>query len=448
MAPVSTPARDVKARRWVWIAAAAAVAVAVLFVMFAESTSVHLDLQLVAGERVQPSVVPMRAFLFDESGALPELVAAPVEVEIASGDRVVARGRLDPTPAGDMAGSVDLTSVPHGSYALRASSEGAEVVRELEVAPEPARSERRPRAASPLQAFAEFPIRAVEGHTAPSSFEARVAGGACVPELECTLLVDLAPAHDLRIVESAAVEIVAPPRVRDGVWAASIRVRGADVELGLEALREGVVVAGRTVRLPLALGGFVFDVEGCTPPCRPEARFEGADRPVIVDAFRDAVWNKTATLAVAELDDARLPFELEEPGLWHLQARTDPFSTRNAFVRAIDLGERSERGRFDRALDELEPFELPRAVSGSERMHEELESRKSIVRIASVVLVLAAGALTVVFVARRGLAATAVARRIEGTKRRGIDLLVVLGAVLGLSLIFAGVAFWLLLKGL
>jgi hypothetical protein len=446
MAPVSTPARDVKARRWVWIGAAVAVAVAILLVMFAESASVHMDLQLVGNERVPPDEVPMRAFLFDESDAIPELVAAPVEIEIGRGERVLARATLVPTAAGDMAGSIDLSSLSNGSYVLRASADGAEVVRELEIASEGAEAPRQPRAAGPLQTFAAFPVRAVEGQSPPASFELRVAGGACVPELECTLLVDLSAPHELRIVESAAVEIVHAPRVHDGLFVTTVRVRGADVELGLEALRDDVVVAGRTVRLPLALGGFVFDVEACTPPCRPVARFAGADRPVIVDAFRDGVWNKTATLAVDELDDGRLPFELERQGRWYLQARTDPFSTENAFVRAV--GATSERDRFDRAVDELEPFELPRAISGAERSKEELEGRKSLVRIASVVLVVAAGALTVVFVARRGLAATAQARRIEGTRRRGLDLLVVLGAVLALGLIFAGVAFWLLLKGL
>ena len=227
-----------------------------------------------------------------------------------------------------------------------AEYEGETVVveRALHVSPDVRAGPASPRLALPLSHYEAHAMSRVPGETPPSMFDLRVLGGGCVPELPCELLV-LAGEPPVEVVlESTPALTVAltPPRgERAGFHAFAVAVHGPEATAEFVATRGGRVVARRAFRLPVILAGRAVEVVRTLlpSPARPRIHVRAAgDRALIVDAFRDGIWNRTVTLSAAEARDGfELPDGVLAPGLWRIQVRGDPFEAGAATSRLVHV---------------------------------------------------------------------------------------------------------------
>jgi hypothetical protein len=480
---------------------AAAVAVGLVMLVVETAGPTH-ELQLVAPSEAAPGeVVPLRAQLFAgiERPQGPELAEADVEVALlpgaaadgAAGDgaaAAVARTRLVPGAARSMEGRLAVpTGLPIGPYRLVASSEGARVTAPIRLAAAPAPLGSADRAGSALQGLWLGPVEASPGAVAPDALDVRVDGAVCVPEQPCALLVRVgAPPAAVRLEASPSVEPLAPPGATaeglappsaertDGVVRLEVRVHGFEAETTLLAYRDDAVVARRPLRLPVSLGE-----PACLAPRRiaagasPPLAVRGAqpDRGVIVDAFLDGRWRHTASFAPAALAEPRpLPFALSA-GTWRLQARSDPFSSSAACARTIVAGDvaaaslatdAQERAaaattRDDALLlaylladDDADRVATPPPASGRDEAIARTVAAQRDVRVLAVAVLLFCAVVMALFVVRRGLAASAEARRLlreagavdaddPSRRRRDLWTVLLIAAAIALAFLVAAV---------
>ncbi|MFW6050720.1 MAG: hypothetical protein ACODAU_06075 [Myxococcota bacterium] len=486
----------------------APVAVAVLFtaVILAGAGSPGADLQLVAPEAAPPGrEVALRALLLAELDRPegPELRQAPVAVRLeASGGGRLASGVLRPSLGDGMEGTIALPAGREGDFRLRARATlDGETVR----VQAPLRVERgapplasRGRLASPLQQYLPFPVRPVGEAAPPRPFEARIEGGACVPEQACRVLVWVGePAAAVAVEPTAAVEPVggAEAARTAGLVAFTVRVHGPEADLHLVARRGGEPVARRTVRLPIAQGAPALELPEriLEAPAAPVLRVRGVEPgdAVLVDAFREGHWERSGSAVVGGDGALGTPFDPLGTGVWRLQVRKDVLSqeaaaTRMAVVHAPGADRTSAAGQLARrsrhagfgdrfagavlggevpgasptadqvsflaALHELELIRLPQAHSGHLQRVVGAESTAGTWRMAAALAVLLVGMGVGIYVWRRGIRAQRQARRIleesEGAALgdRGVPWSVV-GTAAFVVAVFGTVALLMLSRG-
>ena len=165
---------------------------------------------------------------------------------------------------------------------------------------------------------------------APRTIDPRIAEGACVPELPCTLLVWLGGADgvvQVRDLGGARFERSIAPVV-GGFAELSLIVRGHEALVDVVALGPGgAPVASRRVRLPVVPGAMVARLTSREGRVSVEWKDLGAPRPVLLDLFEGRRW-----VAALSLDPENDGFELPAPGVWRVQLRRDLFSDNTAAV--------------------------------------------------------------------------------------------------------------------
>jgi hypothetical protein len=485
-------------------------ALALVAVLTGRDLEVESDLHLVApAQIVSGETMPVRAQLYAHlrrpEGA--ELVAAETAVELRVGKRVVARGRLRPSHARSLDGMLALPAGLHGRAVLAAEARlDGELVRSerlVEVAARPAGAvEPRPRPLRALQRFAPGPLqRRSPDAEPPSSLTLQIEGGACVPERRCSALVHVGePAASVRVLASASVapdaRSAAPSRSSSGVVVLRFVTHGPEAELRIAAEREGVQVAARSFRLPVALGADALrELPRVLPePAAPRAGLQQEEPGCIVDAFLAGRWLRTGTLRDCRGGEA-LPFGGLPAGLWRLQLRRDPFASDGAAVATLYVRARAETDagvleRLARAALERDPEDalaraaieqpqahvadfassahylialldagvvaLPEPTSGHPRALARLAAARSRARKLAL-FALALCAITLgLHVAQRGLAAADEANRLMAAagedagrldRQRLRMTLRVLATVSSLLLAFAAIAAYVIVRG-
>lgn len=320
-------------------------AFALALVLFGAQRDTDYDLQLIVAGAAQPGEeLPMRALLYEKLRSIegPRVVARALDVQLEDlSGHVIARGRLSPSRAGygDIEGSLRIPERQPGEFRLRVSTEvdtvRLEVERTLKVG-DPAVNPVQGRSVRALQQFSEGPLQPEPGAVAPGVLRVRVGGGACVPEEECRIFVHVGlPAASVWIEgnstvtpQPAATQISEPS---SGVRALSVVTHGPEAQLWLRASRNGVQVARRSVRLPVALGASALRLKAAIVRAGQPLAFEllGGEGGCIVDVFRDGVWIRTTSAPSCTRPQ---PIAALPPGVYRIQARRDPFSSATAGV--------------------------------------------------------------------------------------------------------------------
>lgn len=461
-----------------------AVFAVVLAVFLSERAAVSHELQIVAPPAAARGArMPIRALLFGglDGPAVPELRSAPVSVRLLEGERVWAETELTPSVAGGAEGHVTVPADAPDALRIEAvarldGAPVASVARALPVADERPVAERTGRMAHAVQHFEPGSVEAVGDAIPPHPFEPRVAGGACVPEAPCDVLVHVGdPPASVRLMGHERAEVGPPstPSETRGLVVLPVTIHGPEGHVVLEARRAGTTVARRPLQLPVALAtpAVAIEARAIAPGEAPRVAVEVlGDRPgVILDGYRDGAWAATGSMAPAA-GTVEAPIALPEPGLWRLQVRTDPFGAPRAAVRMLAVGDPEAAREAVAALDgdprapegpsdlrfawaaasvEMGLRVLPPAASGVEADRERLEERQKVLRIAALIAMLLGTIVAGALVLRRGVEAALEAQRVmEATgdpeltsaRHRRRTLLSALAIVATLLLAFLGAA--------
>lgn len=338
-------------------------------------TDLDSDLVLVAPDRIDATkLVPIRALAYTGLNATegPRLIATQARVELHSLDAASQPGS-NPGSTGKLLASAAL-SVGHGptlegelripddvyksgspmTLVAHAQIDGSHLTVERKLEQRPAASAApnaapnavpnavppTPRSSRALQRLAVAPIRALTAEPVPSALQPRIAGGSCVPEQPCEVLVHVGePAAELtlELTPSVTLESRSPESATANVVLLRIRAYGPEAEMRLIAKRDGVAIAKRSVRLPIALGADAMQLEPSVVRLsqKPNATLLGADPTGIVDVFANGAWALTQSIGLANANEP-LPIDLpQRTGLFRVQLRRDPFESQSAAVRTI-----------------------------------------------------------------------------------------------------------------
>ncbi len=411
-----------------------AVFAVVLAVFLGERMSIDHELSLAIPDAVAPgAAMPARALVFDrlEMPDGPRLVSAPVELSLVDrSGAALASATLEPSPAGGADGSIAIPAGPSGWIEVvaiaRVDGEPVASVRtSVEVTRHPAQLAPQDRIAGDLQRLELGPV---EGPSPPHALDVRVVGGACVPEERCEVLVHVGePAAAVALAPAASLDVEAPsPAPTSGLTRFVVTVHGPEARTELVATRDGAEVARRRVQLPVALATPALEL---SPRVSSEPRVRASvlgDRPaLLVEAFRDGHWARTASMATTERAVA-LPFALE-PGLWTIEVHTDPFSAERSAVRVVGVpghpsveafargappGADELRFAWAAATYEASVLPVPEGVSGRVDDLARLEARQRVLRIAAGVALLLGLVLAAVLLMLRGLEAAQQAQEV------------------------------------
>jgi hypothetical protein len=450
----------------------------------------------------------MRAFFFVPSDGL-----GPAEVEardgrlvlldasgavVSQGDFMIATRRLTDFDAQGRFGMDGWLEAPEveGEYTIRAMvEEGGEVVARCDapliVTTTPRLSQLAARPMMPMQQWRLGAVQTAEGATSPSALELRVRGGYCVPGSPCELMIWVGspPANITLEGRGLELEEAAAGTAASGIVRRTATVTGPEAAVTIIAATDGAEVARREVQLPIVQSGVPLrdGASICAAPC--EREYVGLEDPVLVDLFRDGVWTGVTTLdpVSSDADGGSQTIALEEPGLWRIQARTDPFGVEAAASHLIYVGDPSDavttmkerlvaegsddaftrampidgvppedQVAFAAALLEMDIVPLPRARSGRAQEDIGLGEDRASLRWVSALFVLAIGLLVAGWVMRRGLVASAEARAlmaeagdVEATSKKNVlsMTLTVAGIVFATLLAFAAAAILVLTRG-
>jgi hypothetical protein len=126
-----------------------------------------------------------------------------------------------------------------------------------------------------------------------------------------------------------------PSAQTNGVVRLAVTTHGPEAQVTLQAEREGVVVATRALRLPVALGVAALHapVRVLRAQARPQLGLDADETGCIVDLFREQRWLQGASLRQCRGGEA-WPSALE-PGVWRAQLRRDPFASESASAFAF-----------------------------------------------------------------------------------------------------------------
>lgn len=439
----------------------ASLAIVMFAVMMGGSAQIDLELQLFVQREVKPGThVAIRGLLLSHLHGpdVPQLESAPAEVVLRtnSGD-VLARTRLLPTEARSLEGHLDVPASLAGRFFLEGRSvlngETARTFASLDIKDAPRPLPTRGRSAYFGQQESLGEMRAEAGQTPPNVFEPRVLGGACVPAIRCDVLVRVgSPAASADFLPSASIQPL-PGNAQDlaettGVVPLAIQLRGPEGESDVRALRGGVAVGARRFQVPVALGEPVLAVNDSVfeAPATPQLRIQGIEmsRAVIVDAFRDGMWERTGVVseAAATQGNVAIPFAPLTEGTWRIQIRTDPFSADSAGTRVVHVvahGTPRDRALRNAIALEVRPYEvpadmdsrqlarlaaftlsaferermtLPTAWSGQHASEEDLQKARTRVRILAVVALGIIALVLALIVALRGMRSAVQAREL------------------------------------
>lgn len=447
-----------------------AVVAVVIAVFLGERMSIDFALSVMVPRHVQPGAsAPVRAYVLEESEA-GGIARLPIELELRDRrGRVIARARLRDSIAGGAEGAIEIPEDASGWIGVRAiARDGGEIVATSETSiravSDPPALPLRPRTARALAQFALGEIETLAG-PAPSPFDVRIAGGSCVPEARCDVLVLLGdPTTTVAIAPDGIT--IEPPR-HGPISVLPMVVHGPEAEIALVASR-AAPIARRTLRVPIALATPALTIArrvGASPRPRLRAEVLG-DRPgVIVDAYQDGQWRHTGSFRPGARDVA-LPYELE-PGLWRLQVHTDPFSSARSAVRTIVVhapgsspdqairalgdapGGPEERLAWLSAEHEDAIIPLPPSINGYTADLERLEARQRVLRSAAGAALLIGILIAAILFFRRGVDAAKVAQRVmaatgdpelASARHRRRTLLSALAIVATVLLAFVGAA--------
>lgn len=434
----------------------------VLFaVMAGEKASIDVELQLFVQHEVKPgSTVAVRGLLLthlhDAEG--PRLATAPADLTLRNGTgHVEARTRLVPTSAMSVEGSLQIPASLEGRYFLEAHAvadgETARTFAPIEISRQAHPLPVRGRSAFFTQQESVAPMQAEAGQTPPRVLEPRVLGGACVPATKCDALVRVGePAASVEMSSSESVHPLplAPDAQGEtsSIVPISFRVDGPEGEVDLRASRGGVLVGTRRYQVPVALGEpslFVTDsvVEAPARPMLTIANVE-TSRAVIVDAFRDGMWERTGVVSESAVQrgPVEIPFAPLGPGNWRIQIRTDPFAADSAATRVIRVVERGTpqeaalrsaialdvtpsqpepgtdlrllrlHAAYSLAAQERDRITLPEPWSGQRETAEQIGAARTRVRIFGSIGLALIAIIVSILVARRGMQSATQARAI------------------------------------
>lgn len=329
------------------VLAPAAAAIVLVVFLGSRAREPRHDLHLVAPARARAGeTLPVRAHLYTglrrPQGA--SLVTSEVRLSLQLDGDEVASTALVRSHADTLDGTLALPPGREGSGRLVAVAAIDEttvrVERPVTIARDGGATPLVPRPMRALQQASAGPIRSVDGHEPPTKLDVRVRGGACVPEIPCTLAIHVgAPGASISVESTPSVSAppgATPSAATEGVVLVDVTTHGPEAELALLAHRDGTLVARRAVRLPNALGAArlapidpVLDA-----PARPTLRLLDPLGGCIVDAFRDERWLRTGARTDCAGGDVP-PFAALEPGVWRVQARSDPFSADSAAVASF-----------------------------------------------------------------------------------------------------------------
>lgn len=407
------------------------------------------------------------------------------------------------TPTLGMEGVIAVPSTARDELVLRAEAplDDGSVARcqaPIRVSRHPRVPEPRGHPIHPLDQYRQFPIEPVGEAQPPNALDLRVIGGACVPSEPCHLSAWVgAPAASVRLEPHPPVTLLSSAEATaptDGIVRFDVRIDGPEAEVELVAARDGVDVARRRVRLPLLLGGVPLEGTFGLLDGQPEVVVP-AHEAVIVDAFRDRLWERTTSASAPTGVHARavLPEDALhlDPGLWRVQMRTDPFGADSAGVRFAylradtesdahalrQIKRRLEREGADDALTprlplpgveprlqaehalallEMDVIQPPAAMSGAEQRDSTLDEHRVRVRWLAVAVIVAVALFVAGYMLRRGLVAAREARDVltmagdrEARSRRSVVSMTlrVVAIVALVVLAFVSVAILLLARG-
>ncbi len=491
----------------------AAAALTVVSVLVVEQIHIDHDLQLILPPSVQPGTrLPVRALLFGQLRSIkgPRLLTAPVRVALLNDKgREVSAARLRPSYADTMEATLPVPRSLRGPATVRAVaalSDGELVGRApLQVRVDAPKMRPTGRPLGALQGFSAGPIRPEPDSTvdAPSAMQVRIVGGACVPEQRCDILVLVgAPAAAIQAQSSAAVTPLGsgakPSRETEGIVALSVVTHGPEAELQLQATRSGLLVARRSIRLPIALAATSLRLPGSIIAKAAQASFRLEDNDEGAACLLDAFYEDRWWLANSHSDCASnppLPLHELRPGVWRVQARRDPFSADTAGVRLFYLRRSGQSdadalravARYAIARDPLDSYARqvaarpavsaaqdlqtqaafllaeqerdlipqPSPVTSHARTQARLQQQRIRLRRFSLAALALAGVCLGLLILRRGLRAASKARHImaaagdSSAQSRRMQLrmaLSVLAAVAALALAFVAIAMYVIAR--
>lgn len=430
-----------------------AVLATVMAVFFGEQLGIDHELLLISPPSGRPGeTLPLRVVVLSNLGRPAGPVLAVASVEVSLRDRqgeLLAEATLAPSPAGGAEGSLVVPDDPPARGVLRAVArvEGrgvASVMRSFDFTRPSPTAELGGRYAHAMQHFELGEIEAVGEETPPSLMSVRVVGGACVPDATCEILVWVgAPPAAVRFAPSAAVTIDSEDEEEhSGLARIALTLHGPEAHLMLEARRGGVLVAQRSMQLPVALATPGLTIEERVGSELADLRVSVLGNPpgLIIDAYQLGAWRRTGSVVPSE-GPFRAPLTALGAGVWRLQVHTDRFASERSASRMVFIGSDVERAIGDvqelssegRGADrptgppalrfawhaaalETDHRQLPPVVRGLEHDLEALEFRRRTLRIAALVaMLLGLVVLGVIFI-RRGIdAALEAARVMEAT---------------------------------
>lgn len=438
MGSADQPSRLRRVADWLLrIGLPSAVLAIVMAVFWGERLGVDHEVQLVAPSSVEPGgALPVRALVFGDIGSDsgPTLSSRPVDLRLRDADgRLLLEERFEPSPAGGADGNLTIPENAGGTLSLQAIARGAdgEALASAQAAVAIGAAEPAPvegRIAGALQRLSLGDVEVLGEAPAPDVLDARVVGAACVPEAPCTLLVHVgAPAAAIRLVGTESAEAVGEGSApTEGLARVHLMTHGPEAVAELEALRDGEPVARRPIQIPTALAtpGLALSARVIDAGEVPELTIDVlGDRPgVIVDAYLDGRWRRTASLA-RPTEPVALPFELSA-GVWTLQVRTDPFSAERAAVRRLAVGapppdvasappgDEADRMAWASADQEVRVRRLPEPVRGLPQDLAKLAERQARLRAAALVAIVLGVVVLVIVFLRRGVDAALEAQRV------------------------------------
>ncbi|MDH5672128.1 MAG: hypothetical protein OEZ06_08265 [Myxococcales bacterium] len=331
------------------LAYSAAAALALATVLVSRGDRIDADLHLIAPvEAPAGRPVPLRARhyvgLTRTEGPVLSDAAVAVELRDAAGT-VHARTRLRPGHANTLEGALTPPAGLVGTLRLRATTGGegpqTRVERPLSLATRAATVQPLPRRLPPLSRLTLGPVRMQQpGPEAPAvTIEPQVAGGACVPEIDCTLYIHAEPAGlRVKLRANASLTPLEPEgAVADPVASLGLRCHGPEAQGVIEVFRGEELLASRSIRLPLALAADAARAQapGLLPTgAQVSLELQGGADSCIADAFHEGHWRHSASLRPCD-GQQPLAFGALSPGRWRIQLRRDPFSAETAAVRAF-----------------------------------------------------------------------------------------------------------------
>ena len=421
----------------------AAVGLILFAVLLVEQDRGPGDLQLAAPSVVRPGEsIALRSWFFETEltkvGAMRQL---PTTVALVDRwDETRASVQLEPSSVGGVEGSLLIPQDVTGWLSLvgkvRADGRAVAVRRPVRVTsrlPEP-----RPRMKA---GFRPGPIEKIVSREAPKHLDARVQGGACVPELPCTLWVWVGPpaaSIELEPVRGVRHEPRRSDPTQDLVSFSLIAV-GDEARLDVLAYGPSGLAAKRRIEIPLRGGGLAASLDRRIVPVGEAPVLEWVslvDRPVVLDLYHEGQWTRAES---ADVGVRRAALDQLTAGRWRVQVRRGIFSSSDAAsldlivlpenvpvevalneAAAHALSDADRRGldpfaiavrdgyrpagpvddvvRYLSSLDELTPYEQRPATSSRLAEDPEAEAQRARWRTVAAIAVLILGLLTAGFV--------------------------------------------------